>query len=170
MKLLFWKKIWLRFCSRSSILHIRYSGLERTQLTGFLKSSWDTTYPQTICKLMAKPTMQCSTAFPSIHFHLRYSKMQSLYILLLKHTNLNKKITTVTPIVINRIINMWQLTESETRGFQKMLLSFRLFTVYHWVLQYITGSYTQQCTQNTLSDCSKGQCLIVSVRLKGLFS
>ena len=83
---------------------------------------------------MAKPTRQCSIAFPSKHFHLRYPKVQSLYILLLKHTNLNKKITTVTPIVINRIINMWQLTESETRGFQKMLLSFRLYTVYHSII------------------------------------
>lgn len=100
------KKIGLRFCSRSSILHIRYSGLDRTQLRGFLKSSWDTTYPRTTSKLMAKPTRQCSIAFPYIHFHLRYSKMQSLYILLLNHTNLNKKITTVIPIVINRIINV----------------------------------------------------------------
>ena len=83
---------------------------------------------------MAKPIRQCSIAFPSIHFHLRYSKVQSLYILLLKHTNLNKKIITVTPIVINRIINMWQLTESETRGFQKMLLTFRLYTVYHSII------------------------------------
>lgn len=94
------RKIRLRFYSRSN--NIRLSGLERTQLRGCLKSFWDMTYPRTSSKLMAKTTRQCSIAFPSIPSHLRWSKMQPLYILLLKHINLNKKIISVTPIIINK--------------------------------------------------------------------